>query len=203
MKKYKIQTRYLITILFIFSSYPLWAQRDNYLSALSGTLSSVEVFDVKQNKKVKIHTGDKPLSLFVFLSPECPLCQNYTKTLNELEQKYKPQVNLAGIIPGEAYTLKDITDFENKYHINFRLFVDAKQELTRFLRATVTPEAILLDSSGNLVYIGAIDDWLFALGKKKLHVSKQYLQEAIEQSLKGEPVKTKRTNAFGCKINDF
>jgi len=28
----------------------------------------------------------KPLNLFVFLSPECPLCKNYTTVLNKISQ---------------------------------------------------------------------------------------------------------------------
>src|SRR4051812_579126 len=150
MKPYKMYTRFFIGVIFIVSCDLVHAQSDNYFSPLSGKLSSVELLDVKQNEKVKIHIGDKRLSLFVFLSPECPMCQNYTKTLNELQEKFKSRVHLAGVVPGEAYTIKDIADFENKYHTNFSILIDPKKQFALYLKATVTPQAILLDSMGNL-----------------------------------------------------
>jgi thioredoxin-related protein len=203
MKEYKICAPFFLGVIFIFLSYEVRSQHSNDFFPLSGQLTSVKLLDAKQNKEVKLPIGDKRFSVFIFLSPECPMCRNYTKTLNELQEKFNPYVSVAGIIAGEAYTIKDITDFGNKYHTNFSLLIDSKKQLTSYLKATVTPEAVLLDSLGNIIYMGAIDDWLSAPGKIKFKASTEYLRDAIEQSVRGERVKTKRTNAVGCKINDY
>ena len=147
--------------------------------------------------------GDKSLSLFIFLSPECPLCQNYTKTIHQLQEKFKKQVNIYGIIPGKAYSITEITAFENKYHTTFKILIDANQKFTHYLKATTTPQAILLDNKSNLVYTGAIDDWIQGLGKKKLQVTQRYVQDALEQSLDSGYLKIKKTRVFCCKINDY
>jgi hypothetical protein len=75
--------------------------------------------------------------------------------------------------------------------------------LTRYLQATVTPQVVLIDSVGNLVYKGAIDDWIVGLGKKKEKITMHYAADAIKQYLQLMPVTVKSTKAYGCKINDL
>jgi len=60
-----------------------------------------------------------------------------------------------------------------------------------------------LNKKGEVVYKGAIDDWVQDLGKQKLTVSKHYLQDAINASLNNKEVTVKRTKAIGCLINDY
>ena len=165
--------------------------------------SHFNLVDVTQQRTTRISTADKQLSLFIFLSPECPLSQNYTIVINQLKQKFDPQVNIFGIIPGNAYTISEIAGFENKYHTRFKILIDTKKQLTHYLEATVTPEAILLDKKGNLVYKGAIDDWVLALGKKRTQATRHYVQDAIAQTLRSEFVSIKSTKAFGCIINEY
>ena len=56
-------------------------------------------FDLAKIKKISLVDGNgqshpltkdifKPLNLFVFLSPECPLCKNYTTVLNKISQDF-------------------------------------------------------------------------------------------------------------------
>ena len=194
----------LIIILFLLLSFVgLQAQTDAQFSRQFNKSSSFKLLNVSQRKTSGIGTDDKSLSLFVFLSPECPLCQNYSKTLRELQGKFGQQVNLYGIFPGNAYSLTEVLAFEKKYRTGFSLFIDQKKQLTHYLQAVITPQAILLDSKGNLLYTGAIDDWVQSLGKTKIKPSNNYLQDAIEQSLRSGEVKVRKTKAFGCKINDY
>lgn len=194
----------LFSVLFLcFITIFVFAQTGKNSFHRFSKISSFALINVKQEKSARIIANDKPLSLFVFLSPECPLCQNYTRTLKQLREKYKKQVNCYGVIPGNAYTIKEVADFKNKYTINFDLFIDTKQNLTHYLNATVTPQVVLINNKGSLVYTGAIDDWVQAIGKKRLQVSQHYVNDAIEQSLQPAIVKIKATNAIGCKINDY
>jgi thioredoxin-related protein len=194
----------LIAILSLFFLLQQVAgQPVNDVTRSFGKLSSIEILSVAQQKKSAISIAGKQLSLFIFLSPECPLCQNYSKTLKGLQERFDQQVNLYGIFPGNAYTLHEVLAFETRYNTRFNLFIDQKKQLTNYLHASATPQAILLDNKGNLLYTGAIDDWVQGLGKKRLKASKHYLSDAIEQSLRSEEVTVKHTKAFGCKINDY
>jgi thiol-disulfide isomerase/thioredoxin len=148
-----------------------------------------------------VHSG-QPV-LFVFLSPECPLCQNYTVALNKLDRQYAGKIKIYGIIPGKSYGKAEITEFSQKYKINYPLMADASLRLSRYLQASTTPEAILLSSSDELIYKGAIDNWFQALGRSRGRPTENYLQDAIARALRQEPAVVKRTVPVGCLINDF
>jgi peroxiredoxin len=195
----KVMIRMLVLVIMIFINEAQVIAQTFFFPAVT----SFKLLDVNQQRDIAITTGDMPLTLFVFLSPECPLCQNYSKTLKEIRLQYHREVRLYGIIPGKAYSAKEVVAFEKKYNTGFTLLIDKNKQLAKYLNATVTPQAILLNNRLQLVYSGAIDDWAIAPGKKRLKASKYYLEDAIEQSLKLLPVAIAKTNPVGCKINDY
>ncbi len=140
--------------------------------------------------------------LFIFLSPECPLSQKYTLTLNRLHKQYNQLVYFMGIFPGNDYHNKDFKAFKKKYDIQFDLINDSKMKLVSALQASKTPEVFLLDSANRILYQGAIDDWAISLGKNKLQPTKNYLQDAISNSITGSPVSPKFVEAVGCFIEN-
>lgn len=152
------------------------------------------------NANLSFSAAARSLSLFIFLSPECPLCQKYSPVLNDLQKQYTGKVRVYGIIPGRSYDAATIKTFREKYKITFPLLTDASFRLSRYLHASITPEVVLLNAKQELVYRGAIDDWLKDLGKMRTKISAHYLEDAIEQY--PGPAKFKRTKAVGCLIND-
>jgi thiol-disulfide isomerase/thioredoxin len=145
----------------------------------------------------------KGLRVYVFLSPECPLCQNYTRTLNQLEQNYAGKLTIYGIVPGKTWKTTDLTAFQSKYHIAFPLQIDRDLRLVHSLHATTTPEAILMKADNTVAYQGAIDNWYKTLGKAQNHPTQNYLQDAIDYTLRHETPPVQKTSPVGCLINDF
>lgn len=141
--------------------------------------------------------------LFIFLSPECPICRNYTKALNEICAKYAPGVRFYGIIPGRTYSSAVVDSFALKYRIAFPLYIDQTLALTRYLRASATPEVILLNDRQRLAYKGAIDNWFSDIGSSRSRATKHFLEDALREQLNGERITLKRTKAIGCSINDY
>jgi thiol-disulfide isomerase/thioredoxin len=154
-------------------------------------------------KKRKEVFFSSPLSVFVLLSPECPLCKNYSTVLNKINGQFSGDLSVYGIVPGKAYSAKEISKFIKDYKINFPVYVDSKKELTTYIEGTVTPEVILMNQQGEVIYRGAIDDWVSDLGKKKLVVSNEYLKTAIKQYLQNQTVSIKSVEPIGCLINEF
>jgi thiol-disulfide isomerase/thioredoxin len=154
-------------------------------------------------KKRKEVFFSSPLSVFVLLSPECPLCKNYSTVLNKINGQFSGDLSVYGIVPGKAYSAKEINKFIKDYKINFPVYVDSKKELTTYIEGTVTPEVILMNQQGEVIYRGAIDDWVSDLGKKKLVVSNEYLKTAIKQYLQNQTVSIKSVEPIGCLINEF
>jgi thiol-disulfide isomerase/thioredoxin len=152
------------------------------------------------NDKTLYLNKEHKLKLFVFLSPECPLSQKYTLTLNRLYKQYNQLTDFIGIFPGRGYSNTDYKAFKKKYDIQFELAKDEKLKLVSLLHASKTPEAFLLNSSGKILYYGAIDDWAIDLGRNKPHPVKHYLQDAILSSSNGWVVSPKFVEAIGCFI---
>jgi hypothetical protein len=96
-----------------------------------------------------------------------------------------------------------VKGFTASYRLNFPLYVDKKMSLTRYLEGEVTPEVYLFNSNGQLVYRGAIDNWLVDLGQKKQKPDQHYLLNAITQTLSGELVRLPFVKAQGCILNDY
>jgi thiol-disulfide isomerase/thioredoxin len=147
-----------------------------------------------------LHT---PLVLVVFLSPECPICQGYSVTLNSLSDQYAGTLSVIGIFPGRGYTDSTYLAFRKKYAIRFTLIKDPSKALVHRLKATISPECFLLDASQHLLYQGAFDDKFVSLGRSRLQPTKKYLELAVADFQAGRPVRIPRTEAVGCLMNDY
>lgn len=173
-------------IVFLLLSLPAFAQVNEIpLRDLNGTRTTLSAFSGK-------------LVAVVFLSPECPLCQNYTRTLNALEG-----AEVVGIVPGRAYDREELLRFRDKYQVRFPLLTDAPNALAAHFKATTTPEVWLLDENRTVLYHGAINNWAIALGKTRNTVTAHYLSDAIRAYQEGKPVSVPETRPVGCFINDL
>src|SRR5688572_26182692 len=169
-------------------------------------------FNPSEIAKTKLTAVDKkknqiifssPLNLFVLFSPECPLCKSYSIVLNKIKEQFSADLSVYGIVPGKAYSVKDVSGFIKDYKINFPVYIDPKKELTDYINGTITPEVVLMNKQGAVIYRGAIDDWVSDLGKKKLVVSNEYLKTAIKEYLQNQTVSIKSVAPKGCLINEF
>ena len=154
-------------------------------------------------KPVKLSTFDKKLKAIVFLSPECPLSQNYTLVLNQIQEENKETTDVIGVFPGTSYTPDEYQTFQKKYNIKFPLLTDSAKKLVDALGAKVTPEVFLLDVHDQVIYSGAIDNWIIDLGKKRRQATTHYLSDAIAAAVQIKTVQPVSTKAIGCFILDL
>jgi hypothetical protein len=189
-------------VFLVFPWHFSFAQPKNDSVFSATALASLRLFDAAASHDISIRPTTR-LRLFVFLSPECPISQNYTRTLNLLNRQYAGNIDIDGIIPGKTWKSADITAFVAKYHISFPLWMDRSLSLAHYLRASVTPEVILLAPDNTLIYRGAIDNWFQSLGKSRNAPTQNYLQDAIGLALRHAHPAIKRTTPVGCMINDF
>ncbi|MBN8854367.1 MAG: redoxin domain-containing protein [Sphingobacteriales bacterium] len=146
---------------------------------------------------------EKKLQVVVFLSPECPLCRNYTLTLNQLYKQYGDHVRFTGIVPGKAYTAADVKEFTDKYKITWPVYIDTGKTISTALQAKVTPEAYLLRGQKKVYYHGSIDNWIKELGGASARPTIFYLRDAINETLADKPVQIAYNKPVGCLINDY
>lgn len=140
-------------------------------------------------------------TVFYFLSPECPLCQSYALTIKQLEAEFKSKgIQMVGIIPGTDYTDLEISTFKHKYGLPFALWKDEQLLLTKKYHATITPEAVVVDAKGKVLYQGRIDNWAYELTKKRKVITEFNLRDALNSIVNNKPVKVVKTKAVGCFI---
>jgi hypothetical protein len=65
---------------------------------------------------------------------------------------------------------------------------------------TITPEVVVADASGQVLYQGAIDNWFYELGRYRQFITEHYLTDALDAIAAGKPVPVTRTEAVGCLI---
>jgi hypothetical protein len=160
--------------------------------------------NINEKRKGHINPHSKRLCCFVFLSPECPLSKNYGPLMVALQSKYGTDVGFFMIVPGRSFRWQEITVFARDYLRGHAIWNDKHKQLTAYLKATVTPEVVLLEgATGKLLYRGAPDNWAFSLGKQRPAATEHYLQNAIDQYLGGLAVAVPFAGPVGCFINDF
>jgi len=143
--------------------------------------------------------ADDP-TVFVFLSPECPLCRNYSVKIKELiKQHASDSLQFVGVVGGTYYPKHDVKHFLRKYELELPVLLDPEFKLVNTLGATITPEVVFTEGE-KIIYQGAIDDWAISLGQKKLKVQQDYLHDAIVAHQSRQPVDPKKTKAIGWFI---
>jgi peroxiredoxin len=171
------------------------------LHTISATESffSFELNDLDNHKISFTACKNNKATVIVFLLSDCPASQSYSITLNKLSKKYAAEkIQFFGIFPGKFSTIEEIKSFRQTYKINFPLLTDPDMNFTKFLNASVAPSCFVIDSDGKTVYKGRIDDWLYALGKKRQVVTENNLDDALNAVVKDLPIKKSETKPIGC-----
>ena len=165
--------------------------------------SSIVLSDLNKSPAFLRLNGNEEYLVVVFLSPECPLCQNYTSVLEKLAGSYRGKIALYGIIPGKSYSVAAVKKFRSDYHVTFDLLFDRHFQLCRLLKATTTPQVFLISRKNKVLYSGLIDNWAASPGVQRTIVTKHYLIDAIDASLQHLPVNPPTTKPVGCLINTY
>ncbi len=143
--------------------------------------------------------SDAQVSVLILLSPECPISQQITGTLNEVYSRYGNSSAFRGIVPGKLYTPKEVAAFVRKYELKFPVVIDSNYSMTEKLNGTITPEVFVLRND-TLLYSGAVDNSYRAPGKKNARTTRTYLREALDSVVNNKLPSTSRTTPIGCLV---
>jgi peroxiredoxin len=151
-----------------------------------------------------IKDGDNPKTrVYVFLGTECPFSQNYTKSLNSLNEKYQvSNVDFIAVFSNSDDSKRKIKQFSKVYKIQFEVVSDKKHKLLDRFSATITPEVVVINDKGERVYSGKIDNWAEDLGVRRAVVTEFYLEDALSSIVNNTVLKIKTTKAVGCFIHN-
>ena len=168
-----------------FGDFAVGTKLENFtLPDLSGTQQS---FD-----KLKGKNG----AVLVWVSAQCPVVKAYNARINQIADELKAKgINLIGINSNATESLEYATSGAKDAGYKFPVLIDKGNVLADKLGASVTPEFFYFDKENVLLYHGALDN-----DRSGKNVTINYLRDAFDSALKKQPIKTSKTNAFGCSI---
>jgi len=143
--------------------------------------------------------------IVIFTCNHCPYAKKYEDRIIALDKMYKDKgypviainPNDPAVQPQDGFAEMQTRAKEKGF--TFPYLVDEGQKIYPIYGATKTPHVYILkkENRKNIVkYIGTIDNNY----ENPNDVSDYYVQDAVNQLLKNEPVKTEKTVAIGCTI---
>lgn len=162
-------------------------------------LKEIALKDLRGREVSLNETAEKGLTVFIFMSTDCPLCINYTKTITEISKEFGSRgVSFIPVYSGKYFTETDILKFHHDTNFELTGLLDPEFRLAIKLGATVTPEAVVISREGEILYSGAIDNWMYETGKKRSLITQKYLESALLQILSGKAADPRHTEPIGC-----
>jgi peroxiredoxin len=142
------------------------------------------------------------LTVYVFLSETCPICQSVSTSLRETAQHFQNQgVGFIGVFPSMLSTSKTRQQFGKKYKLPFPLVADSALQLTQQFDASVTPEVVVVKhKTKEVMYRGLIDNSFEAVGRRRRVVTQHYLKNSLEVLTEEQTLSLTSTIPVGCII---
>ena len=141
-------------------------------------------------------------NVLFFITSDCPISNGYAPEVQKLCAEYERrgvQCTLlyedVGIDRRSAQ--KHLDDFRYR---GISAAIDADRKIANHANATVTPQAVVVDSKGEIRYRGRINNFYAGLGKPRQRVTQHDLADALNAVLTGKPVPNPETETFGCYI---
>jgi len=165
------------------------------LSLLAGLLTggAPKAIPVRADAPAQVAAAHKA-TVYVFLSTQCMVSKVYAPRLNALARDYgKRGVAIIGVFSNIQEGQAEVAAFAKSHAFAFPTVRDADASLAAKYGATMTPQAFVVNSVGQTVYQGRIDD-----NADSTQVHHRDLAAAIDAVLAGKPVLHPKLAAFGC-----
>ena len=137
-----------------------------------------------------------PAIVLIFISTQCPVSNAYDERMVSLYNEYSSRrVVFLGINANSQETAEDIKSHAQEHGFLFPVLKDKDNIIADRLKASVTPEVFVCDSSLTVLYHGRIDD-----SRREADVTSRDLHSALDAILSGKLIAVAETKAFGCSI---
>jgi peroxiredoxin len=150
-------------------------------------------------KEVSLSDYKGKVVVLEWLNTGCPFVLHHyenAKTMVNLAEKYKDVVWLA-INSTNSTDAKTNLDFASKHKIACPILDDRDGKVGRAYVAKTTPHMFVIDTDGNIVYDGAIDNApMDRVEGEKIN----YVDDALAALSTGKAVSIESTKPYGCNV---
>lgn len=163
-------------------------------------LAVVLVAGADQSRDLFAPTG--PANVLVFVASDCPVSNGYAPEIQRICRDYRAKgVTCSLVYEDVAINKARVRAHRDEYrYTDISAVIDADRAIATRVKATVTPQAVVVGAGGAVKYRGRIDNQYAALGKPRRVVTVHDLRDALDAVLAGRPVSNPETEAFGCHI---
>jgi hypothetical protein len=157
--------------------------------------------DVAGIPRDPLNTAGQVATVLLFIAPECPISNGYAREISRIATAYAPRgVAFYGVHADPRVSAETARGHASEYGYAFPVLMDPEQSLAHRVGATVTPEAVVLNRAGAVVYAGRIDDTYYRFGRRRETPTKRELRDALDDLIDGRPVAMHAAPAIGCEI---
>jgi hypothetical protein len=146
-----------------------------------------------------IDAGEKSASVLFFYCHDCPISNSYAPEINRIAAAYT-NFSFFVVQTDPDLSLTAAKEHAQKFNLFPPVLLDPAHTLVTQVKATVTPEAIVIGKNSKILYRGRIDNLYAALGKKRSAATEHDLLHALDAITAGKPIKDTKTQAIGCLI---
>jgi Redoxin len=173
------------------------------VSPLTAADVRVRDLDDRPIDPLKAPAGTKAMA-FLFVSVDCPISNRYAPEVRRLYDKFTAQgITFSLVYPNPVEPVAAIRRHLKDYGYPMRALRDPRHEFVKMAGATITPEAVVVDPHGRVLYRGRIDDRYVSLGLERPVATRRDLDEALTDITSGKAPRQATTQAVGCFIADF
>jgi thiol-disulfide isomerase/thioredoxin len=140
-------------------------------------------------------------TVLMFVATDCPNSNTYAPVLARLYREYSTRgVAFFNVYSDPSESASTVRKHDADFLTPFAALLDPHQVLARQTGARSTPEAVILDPDGKVLYRGRVDDRFVAFGTTRYQPTENDLREALNAVLSGQAVPHSITRAVGCAI---
>ncbi len=150
------------------------------------------------------------VTVVFFVATDCPISNSYAPVIQRVCRDYGPRGVECSLIyedvdlhPEARHLDQQVRDHLKEYgYERIPVVVDRDRAAATYAKASVTPQAYVIDRLGEIRYRGRIDNLYAAFGKTRQQITSHDLHDALDAVLSGKQVPHSETEALGCFITD-
>jgi thiol-disulfide isomerase/thioredoxin len=137
----------------------------------------------------------------LFVATDCPIANGYAPEIERLHQAYRTKgISFRLVFPDRDLTEETVRRHLAAYGLTLPFMIDRDHALVKRASATTTPEAVVFDPKGLVLYQGRIDNRYSDLGDRRDTVTEFHLSDALDAVLAGKRPSVAKTEPIGCLI---
>ena len=164
----------------------------------------IEITDIDGKTWAPVQAWGTRVSVYFFLGPACPAVERCIPEIRRLHDHFSTNgVTFWMIHPDPEDTTEVVRERARKWMLPGVVIRDPQHRLVRLAGARTWPEAVVVNTAGQVIYQGRMDDRFITPDQERPEPYHRDLHEALMAACQDRPVANPRTAPVGCPIPEI